>query len=78
VNPARKLIYRFLSLPYLVRLEIARNLDLIREEDAKLAERDLYPLYFARARENRKLEMLWNEVEKRHGSKEPENPFAGQ
>jgi len=78
VNPARKLIYRFLSLPYVVRLEIARELDLIREEDARLSERDLYPLYFARAKENHKLERLWRDVESRHGSKDTENPFAGQ
>ena len=78
VNPARKLIYRFLSLPYLVRLEIARDLGLIHEEDANLTEGDLYPKYFARAKESQKLENLWNEVEKRHGSKDSENPFVGQ
>ena len=36
----------------LVRLEIARDLGIIREEDAHLAEGDLYPKYFVRAKES--------------------------
>ena len=78
MNASRKLIYRFLSLPYLVRLEIARDLSLIREQDSQLTDRELYPLYFVRAKQNHQLERLWDEVEQHHGSQRTENPFKGQ
>ena len=75
MNPARRLTYRFLSLPYRKRLEIAQGLGLLREEDKGLRDSELFKRFFARAKEKEILEQLWDEVERRHGEKLEKNPF---
>lgn len=79
VNPARKLTYRFMSLPYQVRLEVAQSLSLIEDEDSDLQEAQRYETYFRRANERGLLEKLWETVERAHGSEpQSENPFVGR
>jgi len=77
VNPKRRLVYRFHSLPYVRRLEVVTKLKLVSEEDQDLREEERYPLYFRRAEENGILDQLWTAVEQQHGVDLPgENPFA--
>jgi hypothetical protein len=78
VNPARRLTYRFMSLPYQMRLEVAQELKLIENEDSGLQDPQRYEAYFRRARERKLLAKLWEAVERAHGVEPTENPFAGQ
>ncbi len=50
---ARQMTYRFLSLPYHMRIRIARDLDLVRGEDEGLHGIELFKRFFRRAREER-------------------------
>lgn len=54
----RKLVYGFLSLPYLVRLEIALQLDLMKDEEKGVQQTELYNRIFNRAVEEKKLDQL--------------------
>lgn len=81
VNPARTLTYRFLSLSYVSRIEIAQSLGLLQDEDKNVKDGELFTRFFRRANERDILEKLWDEVESRHAngrySENPsENPFA--
>ncbi len=78
VNPARRLTYRFMSLPYQVRIEVAQGLRLIENEDSDLKDPQRYEAYFRRAKERKLLGRLWEEVERAHGVEPLDNPFAGQ
>jgi len=79
VNPARRLTYQFMCLPYHVRLEVAQKLSLIQDEDGDIEERQRNEVYFRRAKERRLLERLWEEVERKHGERPSgENPFVGR
>jgi 3',5'-cyclic AMP phosphodiesterase CpdA len=77
INPARRLTYRFLSLPHTSRLAIAQKLQLLREEDEGLRDRELFARFFQRARENQLLDALWSEVESEYpDGHRAANPFA--
>src|ERR1019366_8504631 len=79
MDPARRLTYRFLTLPFHERIAIANTLALLRDEDTGLPDRVLFERFFRRARDEGKLEMLWAEVERRHGDQsDGPNPYAGQ
>jgi hypothetical protein len=67
MDPARTLAHRFLGLPFVRRMEVAQALSLLRDEDETLQETERSKQIFVRAKENRKLAQLWDEVEKRHG-----------
>src|SRR5439155_18523841 len=67
VNPARKLTYRFMSLPYQRRIEVAQELKLIENEDGDLNDSQRYAAYFRRANERGLLPKLWEAVERAHG-----------
>ena len=76
MDPARTLAHRFLSLPFVGRMEVAQALKLLQNEDESLPETERSKRIFVRAKENRLLAQLWNEVEKRHGDgMHPTNPF---
>jgi len=64
MRSARKLTYRFLSLPHHRQLAIAQQLGLVRDEDEGARDNELYRRYFSRAQEEHKLEEFWNAVEK--------------
>jgi predicted phosphodiesterase len=77
VNPKRRMVFRFHSLPYVSRVEIAIKLSLIAEEDSHLSEEAKYTKYFQRAEERAILDELWNAIEQKHGVDLPgPNPFT--
>jgi hypothetical protein len=79
MDPARRLTYRFLTLPFHERIAIANSLALLRDEDKGVPDRVLFERFFRRARDQGKLERLWVEVEGRHGEQsEGPNPYMGQ
>ncbi len=76
MDPTRRLVYRFLTLPYRERLDVALKLKLLSDEDASVDETELYRRFFRRARTNNRLGDLWDEVELRHKSQGVvQNPF---
>lgn len=75
VQIGRKLTYRFLSLPHHIKLKIAQELNLIRDEDQGLRDAELYKRYFERAAEKGILAELWKKVQKEYGDSEGENPY---
>jgi predicted phosphodiesterase len=77
MDSARRLAYRFLTLPYHERMAIAIELQLVEETDQDLAGQRLFAELFRRARERHKLDVLWEEVERRHADTATENPFRG-
>jgi predicted phosphodiesterase len=79
MDPTRRLTYRFLTLPYHERMEIAHSLGLLQDEDKGLQDAELFKRFFRRAREREKLGQLWNEIEGRHhDGKHADNPFANR
>ncbi len=78
MNPARTLTYRFLRLPYHIRLRIASELELLEDEDKDRDDSELFQGFFRRASETKKLEILWRKVvEATEGVPEEPNPFMG-
>lgn len=78
MGPARKLTYRFLTLPYHVRLELANTLELLNDDDNRVTDRVLFQRVFRRAKEQHRLGQLWEAVENRHGAPDTEpNPYSG-
>jgi len=74
----RTLTYQFFLLPHVVRLEIATNLGLIKDEDEGLPDYELFGRVFKRAASANILDRLWNEVEKKHGHESGPNPFRDE
>lgn len=66
MNSARTLAYRFLSLPYHIRIKLAVELELLRDEDKRLQDMELFKQIFRRAKEEDKLAKLWELVEKKY------------
>jgi hypothetical protein len=78
VDPGRRLVYRFLSLPYHVQIRIAQELNLLRDNDTDISPNGICRLVCKRAREGALLEELWNAVESSHGAADTrDNPFIG-
>lgn len=75
MNSARRLAYRFLTLPYHERIATAIELQLFEESDQGLSDQRLFAEFFRRARERNSLGELWDAVERRHGNEATENPF---
>ena len=77
MNPARRLTFRFLSLPYTKQISVATDLELIEEEDAGIKDSELFQRFFSRAKKRELLARLWECVEREYGngSTDP-NPFA--
>ena len=73
---ARRLTFRFLTLPSLVRYEISLKLGLLREEDDARSRDALFLEVFKRAVQAGQLARLWEETEKRHKDPADHNPFA--
>ncbi len=78
MDPARTLTYRFLSLPHVVRLEIAQAMKLLHEEDEGIQDAILLERILSRAAAETRLGELWEQVEARQKSKTLTNPFAGR
>ena len=76
MNPARMLMYRFLTLPYVSKVEIATGLGLLSNDDAGIAEPELYLRYYSRAKDQGILAKFWDAVERAHGGQATRNPFS--
>lgn len=77
MNKARRLVYRFYSLPYDVRIEVAQGLHLIREDDEGLQGGELFNRLLRRAKDENMLSRLWEEVQRAHGDDlHLDNPFG--
>ena len=77
MDPARRLTYRFLSLPYHIRLEVAQELGLLLDEDKDTPDPELFKRFFRRASERGVLRQLWTAVERKHGPGDGSpNPFV--
>jgi hypothetical protein len=50
MNPVRELMYRFMTLSYLSKLDVARQLDLPANEEEGIGEPDLFLRYYDRAK----------------------------
>lgn len=67
MNKARRLSYRFYSLPYDARIEVAQALHLIRDEDEGLQGSELLNRLLRRAKDENMLSKLWDAVQEAHG-----------
>lgn len=76
MNSYRKFVYRFYTLAFNIRYNIALGLGLIRDEDAGLDDSGLFKNIFARAKKEDKLKLLWEKTEEAYGNYDfSENPF---
>ncbi len=72
----RTLIYRFFGLSYILRIAVARNLGLLKDEDKELKGLALFTCIIYRAAERNILADLWDQVEEKYGDqKYSTNPF---
>lgn len=76
MDPDRRLTYRFLTLPFHVRVELANTLGLLQDDDKAASDRVLFQRIFKRAAERGLLAQLWSEVEQRHGAPADPNPYT--
>lgn len=77
MSPERILTYRFFELPHIIRIDIARELGLMRDEEKGLDDLQLFANVFARAADAKLLSELWNKVAfHHHGFPPASNPFA--
>ena len=67
----RHLRYRFLSLPHAVRLAIANEHGLIRNDDEGIKDSELWSRILERAYEGGLIEALWQSVERRYATLSP-------
>lgn len=84
MTPERALVYRFFELPYLVRLDIARELNLLYDSDEESQDFKSFEEVFKRAKQDAVLAELWDRIEEaRKAGKyttliDPNNPFQRQ
>lgn len=78
-NHMRRLVYMFLSLPYLQRIEVAFSLGVIEESDRNMSDIQKSQAYFTRASERDILDQLWDKVVSLiPDCKYRENPFINK
>lgn len=76
MEPARILVYRFLSLPHVTRLDIARMLELYPDDAQGLDDGEVINRILKRASDESKLAAFWDEIERKHADgKYESNPF---
>jgi hypothetical protein len=75
MDPVRTLTYRFFSLAHVVRLDIARDLKLLKDEDEGLQDYELFRRILHRAAQGNLMAELWDKVEAHHEGKCGTNPF---
>ncbi len=75
-NPSKRLAFRYLMLAYHKQMEIAKALQLVKDDPAAIPQDDLAQIVFKGAREKGQLAALWSMVEKAYGdSLTEQNPF---
>lgn len=72
----RRLVYRFLTLPWRKQLAIALSLDLLTDDDRARSDGELLEELYRRATEKRLRWKLWDETEKHHPDPAANNPFV--
>ncbi|MDT5060900.1 MAG: hypothetical protein QOH63_1359 [Acidobacteriota bacterium] len=76
-DPIKTLVSRFVSLPYLVRMEVAGRLLRWRDEAQNLEKAEAPGLALNGQRRKSFMEQFWDEVEKTHNDGlYPRNPFT--
>lgn len=83
MDAGTELTNRYLSLPHRLQIKIARNLELLQEEDLEESDVEQFCRLFRRAKEKALLHQLWEKVEEvyisRGGtSSSARNPFTGK
>jgi len=79
MDPVRVLTYRFFDLAHVVRIDIASELGLLKDEDEGLQDYELFERILTRAAKENLLIQLWDKIEKRHSDeKYASNPFKIQ
>lgn len=77
MDPHRRIVFRFATLPYLDQVRIVGELGLAESADQSLDAAARLAAYFARARERKQLAALWDAIEKVHPElAADENPFS--
>lgn len=74
MTPTRSLAYRFIMLPYHVKIQVQESMGLLQKEDAELSESDRTNAFFKRVREAGLHYELWEEINKNRKEEMP-NPF---
>lgn len=74
-NHERRLVYRFLTLPFRHQITVANNIDVLTDADRTLGDMALFRVLFKRAGEMGFLGKLWAETEKLHDDPADFNPF---
>lgn len=74
-NYERRLTYRFLTLPFRHQITVAKNLDVLTDDDRVLSDEALFRVLFKRSAEQDLLGKLWTETEKLHDDSADFNPF---
>lgn len=62
MNEARTLVYTFLGLPHITKIEIAQQFNLLQDGDEDLAEAELWKLVFNRAKAADVLTDFWESI----------------
>jgi hypothetical protein len=76
-DPIKTLASRFVSLPYCVRMEVAKRLLIWRDENQNSERAVAHHEAFNGQRRKSFIEQFWDEVEKTHNDGlYPRNPFA--
>lgn len=79
MKKSRILTYRFFELPHVKRLDVVRDLSLIRDEDEGLSDTELFHRIMMRARDEGLLAELWDKVQEQHNDGEyQDNPYRTQ
>jgi len=60
---ARRLTYRFLSLPFTKQMEVAQSVDLLEPNDKGIQDQQLFQLFFMRARDRNLVEKLASAID---------------
>jgi GTPase-associated adaptor domain len=77
VDPGRRLVYRFFSLPHQQRLAVIEALGLTEHDDGGVPDMERFRRFFRRAREGNMLAGVWREIEALHPDGETaSNPFG--
>jgi GTPase-associated adaptor domain len=77
VEPGRRLVYRFFSLPHQQRMAVIDALGLAEPDDGGVSDMERFRRFFRRAREQSLLAGVWREVEALHPDGDTtSNPFG--
>jgi hypothetical protein len=77
MNGSWKLSFRFLSLPFHKRMEVANKLHLLEDSDSQIDSSELFRRLFRRAAERAALRDFYDAVEQQHTGDIPgDNPFT--